>query len=73
MAWLVALFHKSKCIFFTPLCYVLCELCESVLALRWCAFWGVVGVPHRLLAGFGVMSKSFEELKASSAFLKSAT
>ena len=26
------------------MCCVLCELCESLLALEWCKSWGVAGV-----------------------------
>jgi hypothetical protein len=29
---------------FTLVCCVLCEFCESLLALEWCKSWGVAGV-----------------------------
>jgi hypothetical protein len=39
------LLHKAKKVyFFTLACCVLCDLCESVLALECCKSWGVAGV-----------------------------
>ena len=35
---------KQNVLCFTLVCCVLCELCESLLALEWCKSWGVAGV-----------------------------
>ena len=43
LAGLSGLLHKEKLSFSLVYC-VLCELCESILALEWCKSWGVAGV-----------------------------
>jgi len=35
---------KQSVFCFTLVCCVLCELCESLLALEWCKSWGEAGV-----------------------------